>query len=107
MADTAKRLAGPSQLTTSAATLYTVPASTTCIVRHIHVANTTANVVTLTLGIGAAGTAANQLFSAYPLNGNAVLDWTGFMVLNAADILSALAGTGSALTITVSGIEVS
>lgn len=106
MADTAKRLAGPTQPGTSAGTLYTVPASTTTIVRHIHVTNTTTSAVTLTLGIGAAGTAANLLFSAYPIPANGVLDWSGFLVLSAAEILSALAGTATALTIVVNGIEV-
>lgn len=50
MALTQKRLVGPTQLTTTTSTvLYTVPQSTTTIVKQIILCNTTASAVTVTL----------------------------------------------------------
>lgn len=105
MGDLQKRLSGPAALTTSAATQYTVPGSTSTILRSIHVANTSASVVsTLTLSIGA-DAAGTRLFAAFPIPGSGVLDWSGFIVLNAADIIQALASVAT-LTLTISGVEV-
>jgi len=105
MADTAKRLSGPTALTTSAVTQYTVPASTTTILRSIHAANETATVATFTLSIGTDG-AGKRLFMALPIGGNDAFDWTGFIVLAAGEVLQALAGTAAAITLTTSGVEV-
>jgi len=104
MADTGKRLSGPTQLTTSAVTQYTTPAATTTTVRGIHVANTTAVAATFTLSIGndAAGT---RFFSALSIGANGTLDWSGFLILAATETLQAFAGTATALTLTISGIE--
>lgn len=106
MADLAKRLSGPTQLTTSAVTQYTAPASTTAIVRNIHVANTTATAATFTLSIGT-NAAATQLYGAVTIPANSALDWSGFIVVATTEIIQALAGTGTALTLTISGVEVS
>lgn len=106
MADLQKRLSGPSALTTGAVTQYTVPASTSTILRSIHVANTSASApasFTLSIGADAAGT---RLFAAYPIPPGGVLDWSGFIVLNAADTVQALASVAT-LTLTMSGVEVS
>lgn len=105
MTDTAKRLAGPLALTASAVTRYTVPAATTTIVRSIHVAsndNGTVGLLTMSIGADATGT---RLFYAYPVPANGVLDWSGFLVLNAGDILQAYS-TMAVLILTVSGVEV-
>lgn len=105
MADTAKRLSGPTLLTTSAVTKYTVPASTTTILRSIHVANETGVDHALTLSIGAAAAGA-YLFKAQPVLANDSFDWTGFIPMAAAETLQALADANSALTLTISGVEV-
>lgn len=105
MTDLQKRVAGPVALTTSAATYYTVPGATSCILRSIHVVNTNAGSAanfTLSIGTNAAGT---QLFAAFPVAAGAVLDWSGFIVLNAADIVQALASVAT-LTLTMSGVEI-
>lgn len=105
MADLQKRLSGPSALTTSAVTQYTVPGATSTILRSIHVVNTNATTVsnlTLSIGTNAAGT---QLFAVYPIPGTGVLDWSGFIVLNAGDVVQALASVAT-LTLTMSGVEV-
>lgn len=104
MAETHKRLAGPAQLTGAAATQYTVPATTKTIIRHIHISNTGAGAVTLTMSVGtdAAGT---RLFDAYSIAAGATLDWFPFLVLTAAEIIQAFAGTANVLVITISGTE--
>lgn len=104
MADTLKRLAGPSLLTASAATLYTVPASTTATLRNIHVCNETGTAATLTMSIGTDG-AGKRLFMAFPVPGNDVVDWSGMIVMVAAEVIQAFSGTASALTLVVSGVE--
>ena len=104
MADTAKRLAGPAQLTTSAATQYTVPASTTAVVRNIHVANTSAAVAKFTMSIGtdAAGT---RFYDEVEIPVDGALDWSGFLVLAATEVIQAKSDTATALTLTISGVE--
>jgi len=102
--DTAKRLAGPTLLTGTAATVYTVPAATTATLRNIHVSNETGSAATFTLSIGT-DAAGKRLFTAISIGANSSLDWSGFIILTAAEILQAFSGTASALTLTISGIE--
>ena len=106
MADTAKRLSGPTALTTSAATQYTVPGSTKAILRSIHVANESATERTFTLSIGTDG-AGKRLFKDVPVAAGDSFDWSGFIVLDAAEVIQALASANTALTLTISGVEVS
>lgn len=106
MADTAKRLAGPVALTTSSVTYYTVPASTTTIVRNIRVSNYLGSNATLTLAIGSTATPANCLYYQLTIGANTALDWSGFLVLAAAETITAVSGSGSALSLTISGVEV-
>ena len=106
MTDTAKRLAGPSQLTGSAATVYTTPGATTTIVRNIHVANNTSGAVTFTMSIGA-DAAGKRIYDAVSIPAHDALDWSGFLVLAATETLQAFASAGTSLTLTVSGVEVS
>lgn len=106
MADTAKRLSGPSALTTSAATQYTVPGSTSTVVRNIHVANTHASIAakfTMSIGTDAAGT---RFYDSVEIPVGGSLDWSGFLVLATTEIIQAKSDTASALTLTISGVEV-
>lgn len=105
MADTAKRLSGPTALTTSAVTQYTVPGATTTILRSIHVCNETATDQTFTVSIGTDG-AGKRLWKAVTCPANDSFDWSGFIVLAAAEVIQALADAGAALTLTISGVEV-
>jgi hypothetical protein len=105
MADAAKRFHGPAQLTASAATLYTVPANTTAIVRYIRIANTTATDRTVTLSIGA-DAAATRIFSGTTVPANGSVDWSGFIPMTAAEIVQGLSSAATALTVVISGIEV-
>ncbi len=93
-----KRLHGPAALTGTAATKYTTPALIRTVVRHIHVSNTSAGAVTLTLSIGtdAAGT---RIFDAYSIAAGAVLDHFCYYVLEPAEIIQAWGGVAGVLTI--------
>ena len=105
MADSAKRLLGPTLLTGAATTLYTVPGATQTIVRHIHVSNNHTAAVTLTLSIGT-DAAATRIYDAFSIPPNGALDWAGFMVLEAAEIIQGWGSTASKLAITASGVEI-
>ena len=88
--------------------LYTVPAGTRATVTAIHIVNTTGTAATITLGLnaGSALAAANHFLSALSVPGNGTYDWTGAHVLEAGETIRALQGTAGALTVHISGVEV-
>lgn len=97
---------GPTALTTSAATLYTVPASTTLTVRGIHIANESAvAAVTVTMSIGTDGAGKRFLGPGLSLPASSSYDWSGFLIVNAAEVIQALASATTSLTVTISGIN--
>jgi hypothetical protein len=104
MASTPKRLHGPAQLSGTTATKYTVPAVTKTIVRHIHIQNPSGSPVTLTMSVGA-DAAGVRLFDAYSIPANSTYDWWTYVVLEAAEIIAAHAGTASVLVIVIDGDE--
>lgn len=102
MADVAKRLAGPVVGTAAEATIYTVPGSTTGILRNVHVVNTTTTEQTFKMSIGADATG-TRLCSDVPVLPGEAFDWPCFVVMAAAETLR---WNGPAtLTVTVSGVE--
>lgn len=111
MARTPKRLHGPAQVSNAAATKYTVPATTKTIVRHIHVQNPSGSPVTFTLSIGA-DAAGVRVFDAFSIPAAAagvtanVIDHYCYYVLDAAEVIQALAGTTNILTLTIDGDEI-
>jgi len=104
MARTAKRLAGPAQVSNAAATKYTVPASTTTIVRQVHVQNGSGSAATLTLSVGT-DAASTRVFDAYSIAANAPYDWYCYLVMTAAEIIQGLSGTNNVLVLTIFGDE--
>lgn len=104
MARTPKRLGGPALVTNVAVTKYTVPASTKTILRHIHVSNTSAGVVTFTMSIGA-DAAGTRIYDGRSIAAGEELDRFCYYVLEAAEIVQALAGTTNILTLTLDGDE--
>lgn len=100
MATTAKKLYA-NKPGTGSATLYTVPANTTTIVKNIVLCNTTgvAETVTLTAGgqliINALSVAANDTVT---------LDLS--LVMSEADIITGLQGTSGSISVYISGVEV-
>ena len=111
MARTPKRLDGPALIATGPTTVYTVPALTKTILRHVHIQNPTGSAVTYTLSIGAdaAGTRLFQTFSIPAAAAgvtDSVRDHFWYQVMDAAEILTVSAGTNNAITITISGDEI-
>ena len=111
MARTPKRIVGPALIATGPTTVYTVPALTKTILRHVHIQNPTGSAVTYTLSIGAdaAGTRLFQTFSIPAAAAgvtDSVRDHFWYQVMDAAEILTVSAGTNNALTITISGDEI-
>ena len=105
MPDASGRIYGPAQPGTTNATLYTVGAAATAVVRSIHICNTTGTAATISLAInGTAATAANCWLSALSIPANGSYDWSGFLHLSANDTLQGLQGTTSALTVTISAV---
>lgn len=101
---TEKRLAGPTQLTTSASAIYTVPANRTTIVKQIVATNTSASAATFTLYIGTA-VAANAVFNATSVAANDSLVINLSQVLSTGEVLRALASANTAINLTISGVE--
>ena len=113
MARTPKRLAGPALVATGPTTIYTVPASTKTVLRHVHVSNPSGSPVTFTMSIGA-DAAGTRLIGAYsipaaaagvPLSSSAPDIWL-YVPMEATEILTVSAGTNNILTVTVGGDEI-
>jgi hypothetical protein len=102
--DVQKRLYGPAQPGTAAATLYTVPTAKKTTLELIHVANTTGTAATLTLSIGA-DAAAVRLLSGFSIPANGILTLPITTTLVAAEVIQGLQGTLSALTVVLNGTE--
>jgi hypothetical protein len=111
MARTPKRIVGPAQIATGPTTVYTVPALTKTIIRHLHVSNPSGSPVTLTLSIGA-DAAATRLFSTYSIPAAAagvtdsVREIYWYQVMDAAEILTLSAGTNNILVISITADEI-
>jgi hypothetical protein len=98
---TMKRIVGPTQLSNSAATLYTAPTGIRAVIKRIHIVNPTTTAYAFTLSIGADG-AGTELYKTQSIaaNGGYFDDYANY-TLEPADILQGYAGTASKLTITV------
>jgi hypothetical protein len=115
MAITQKRLCGPSMLTASTATYYTVPSSTTTIVKQILLTNTTASSKTVTVRLLPSGVNETatpnwvDIISSMTLAANETMSFNCSLVMvytgGAGDQIKALASTGGAVNMTVVGIE--
>lgn len=111
MARIPKRLYGPAQVATGPATVYTVPALTKAIIRHIHISNPSASPVTLTASIGA-DAAGTRILGSYSIPAAAagvtgsVLDLFYYQIMDAAEILTLSAGTNNILVIVINGDEI-
>ena len=111
MAKTIKRLYGPAQVATGPATVYTVPASTKAVIRHVMVSNPSGSPVTLTISVGA-DAASTRILGAYSIPAAAAgvtdsrRDFYWSLVMDAAEILTLSAGTNNILVIVVNGEEI-
>lgn len=108
MAYTPKRLY-TGQPASTATTLYTAPASTTTIIKSITMVNTTAGSANVSVSIvpsGDTASTANRIISSLPLAGNATVMFENIGMMNTGDFISALQGTTSAISVHISGVEV-
>ena len=101
MADVLKTLYSGT-LGTSSTTLYTVPASTTTIIKQITLANKTASAATATITFDGM-----NIVPAKSIPANDALIVPLYSVLGAGKIIAGLAGTASAIDCTICGVEVS
>lgn len=111
MAVNAKRLVSGSQLTASAATYYTAPASTKAVIKAASITNTTASPATATVYLVPSGDTAgatNEVIAAKSIAPGETYNCPELVnqVIEAAGTLQALSGTPSALTLVVSGSEI-
>jgi hypothetical protein len=107
MADAFKKLAQTQVAgSPSTSTLYTVPASTETVVRHIRIVNTAVNDRTIKLWHD--GTAdSNVILPPATVKAGGWTEFDGTITMETGDTLVAQASAGASLTITVYGLEVS
>lgn len=101
----AKRLAGPAALTGAAATKYTAPALIRAIVRHIHISNTAAGAITVTVSIGA-DAVGTRILDAIQIAAGAEYNHYGYYALAPGELIQAFQNTGGTTgVLTISGDE--
>ena len=98
---------GQAAITTSYATIYTVPTNTRTYVKDMDIVNTTSATIGIYVSLvpksGTAGTS-NALFYNTPLPLNTIVQWAGSQILNEGDTIQVKA-SATGCTITVSGGE--
>jgi len=93
------------QLPAVAAALYTVPASTQAIIKHIKLLNTSAtDGVTVTLYVG--GLTAAHKWHQVSLDAGESAEFSGSLTLETAQTLGGVASSAASITTTVTGDEV-
>lgn len=103
MAETFKLLY-QNQVPATATTLYTVPSATSTLVKTMRIVNTSASAATIKIWQN--GTAnANTILPTTSIDAGGFAEFEGTFTLGAADYISAQAGTASAITITIWGVE--
>jgi hypothetical protein len=103
---TAKRLSQTALSTTLTTALYTVPASTSTIVKEIVLCNTDSVSRTVTLYAGNGTTVAQTILAAKSLVAGETFILSLSTVLATADTISGGASVGSMVSCTISGVEI-
>ena len=112
MAETFKHLAQGKVVYTgnaAAQTLHTSPAGTTTIVGHIRIVNNHSAALTFTLTHGGLASAGNEfiILPDLSIESGGWAEFTGSIILDAADILYGIAGTDStSISYNIYGLEV-
>lgn len=105
MATTTPKALYHGQPGTAAATLYTVPAATTTVVRHLRAVNATASAVTLDLYRNGSADA-NRITETITVPAGGAWEDDVYLPLAATDTIQGKAGTATALTVFVGGAEI-
>lgn len=90
-------------------TAYTVPAATTTYLKEVWICNTTGSAATLTMNIvnsGGAVATGNQVLGAKSIPANDIVIIACYQHMNTGDVINLKQGTGSALNVRISGVEV-
>lgn len=107
MTDTAVRLIGPLTLSNAPVTYYTVPPNTTTVLRHAVFSKESSGMakVYLTFGIDGAST---RVIPGTDIvgDGGPPIDWSGFQVLNAGDVIQAYCSVDAVVNLVASGVEI-
>ena len=108
MANTVKRLSQTALTATTTTTLYTVPASTSTIIKEIVLCNTdtVARTVTIQAGPTPATAVATRLINALSLEPNETKIFTFSNVLLTTDLITGGASAGAVVACSISGTEV-
>ena len=103
-------MTNPTQLGTTASSVYTVGSGITAVVKQILATNATATSSTVSIHLvptSGTTTTANLIFAAVPVPANSTLVIDLAQVMNAGDSLHAFAGNATTVNLTVSGYEAS
>lgn len=105
---TETQLAQSNVASTTETTVYTVPGSTTTVVKQIVVANVTAADVTTSLSLVPSGGSAgvtNRLYEQTTIPAYSTVTFDLSQVMDTGDFISIKQGTASGVTTTISGVE--
>jgi len=108
MPGTLKRLYGPAYIVGTSENLYTPPAGTYAVIRHIHIANDDSSARTFSIYLGATGAeaAGTALFEDVSVAVGGYFDWYGALRLTtSSDFLVGIASDASSLVVTLMGEE--
>jgi len=103
MADTLKRLAGPTNIASGTSTLFTGVAAHVYTVKHMTIVNNTAGDINVKLGVGGVTDALLILPNSTVAAGGEA-EWSGLLVLTGTETLQANA-SATGLTFTMSGLD--
>ena len=106
MAIAEKILGQSTVLSASNSTIYTVPASTTTVVKTIWITNTTTSDATVELWLGAAAGDANKLMDGVTIPASDFKQVSTYIGLAATETIQAKGSVNLALSITASGAEI-
>ena len=105
MAETLKKL-GQAQIGSAVSAHYTVPATTTTIIKHLRIVNPTVTAATVTLYHDGT-TDAFMILPAATIEAGGWAEYDGVITMETGDTLQAKSGTDDVMTITVYGMEFS
>ena len=106
---TPTRLAQSCVASTTETTVYTVPADTSCIVKQIVSANVTGTAATTSISLVASGGTAgvtNRILEQVSIPANSTVSFDLAQVLATGGFISIQQGTASAITSTISGVQI-
>lgn len=102
-----KKLAQGAIATGSGTLAYTVPSGIRTEVNDICIANTSSGVLSLALHFiptGGSASISNMVFPDVDIPAKTLIQWSGAQLLNAGDSIKGI-GSGSGITINISGVE--